>query len=637
MIPEALTFAIDEQHFTIEAAAGSTPTFKMVPAYSGGLMKPKGFEFPVVVELSGISFEQSVPVRYNHDVNAGVGHTSRVAVENGALVAEGVVSRKTLAAEDVVHAGKNGYPWRASVGLVKLQCTKIADGLVIEANGRQFTGPLIHVTSASLQELSFVERGADEATAVRIAASANSTETPPTGASMKPEDTPTPADTVSTTPAVIQAARAEETRVTELEAIAGRALEAGADLDQVEQLLASATKDKTVTSQSFERQVILARRPASTNRRGAPSLDGKVIEAALCIAGGLENLEKRFDERTLNAAADNFHNGLSLTEGIHLFAKRNGFDGSLRDVRPLLQAAFADSDLRASGFSTMSLPGILSNVANKFLLEGFNGVESAWDRISAKRNVRDFKTVTSHRLTGGFEFEKVPAAGEIPHGTIGEEAYTNKVDTYGRMFAITRQDVINDDLSALTAVPRRIGRGGAVKLNQVFWSVFQSDGSFFTTGNANLVTGTANVLGVTGLGAAELAFRTLKDSDGNPLGMKPSILLVPAALRILGSQLMTSVELRGMSAKEPTGNPFAGLYELVDTSYLTSATGYYLLASPNELPVVEVAFLNGQRSPTVESAEANFNTLGVEFRGYHDWGVSLVDPRGGVKATGVAA
>jgi hypothetical protein len=75
--------------------------------------------------------------------------------------------------------------------------------------------------------------------------------------------------------------------------------------------------------------------------------------------------------------------------------------------------------------------------------------------------------------------------------------------------------------------------------------------------------------------------------------------------------------------------------------YLSNAyyTGYsskawYLLADPNDLPVIEVAFLNGQESPTIETAEADFNVLGIQARGFHDFGASLQDPRAGVKSKG---
>ena len=44
----------------------------------------------------------------------------------------------------------------------------------------------------------------------------------------------------------------------------------------------------------------------------------------------------------------------------------------------------------------------------------------------------------------------------------------------------------------------------------------------------------------------------------------------------------------------------------------------------------------GQESPTIETAEADFNTLGVQMRGYRDFGVALQDPRGGLKVKGEA-
>jgi len=52
--------------------------------------------------------------------------------------------------------------------------------------------------------------------------------------------------------------------------------------------------------------------------------------------------------------------------------------------------------------------------------------------------------------------------------------------------------------------------------------------------------------------------------------------------------------------------------------------------------VIEVAFLNGQESPTIETADADFNVLGIKLRGYHDLGCALQDPRAGIRAKGEA-
>jgi hypothetical protein len=109
--------------------------------------------------------------------------------------------------------------------------------------------------------------------------------------------------------------------------------------------------------------------------------------------------------------------------------------------------------------------------------------------------------------------------------------------------------------------------------------------------------------------------------------------------------LFKSLELRDTTAstKYPVTNPHQGKFRVEVSRYLNNAayTGnsskaWYLLSEPSDLPVIEVAFLNGQESPTIETADADFNVLGVQMRGYHDFGVALQDPRGGVKAKGEA-
>ena len=147
---------------------------------------------------------------------------------------------------------------------------------------------------------------------------------------------------------------------------------------------------------------------------------------------------------TLDAAHARFRGRLGLQSLIMLAAREGGYDGHdfKAEPREALRAAF----------STFSLPGILSNVANKFLLDGFSAVESSWRQITAVRSVSDFKRVTSYRLTGGFEYQEVGPDGELKHAEVGEESFGNQARTYGRMFAITRTDLINDDLGALTVV-----------------------------------------------------------------------------------------------------------------------------------------------------------------------------------------
>ncbi len=62
----------------------------------------------------------------------------------------------------------------------------------------------------------------------------------------------------------------------------------------------------------------------------------------------------------------------------------------------------------------------------------------------------------------------------------------------------------------------------------------------------------------------------------------------------------------------------------------------YLLRDPARYASMVVSFLNGIEQPTIESAEANFDQLGVDFRGYHDFGCDRAEYLAGVKVKGAA-
>jgi len=362
------------------------------------------------------------------------------------------------------------------------------------------------------------------------------------------------------------------------------------------------------------------------------------------LTAKLAGVEEVHDEKTLDAASRRFRGGIGLQELLLEAAWANGYTGrNFRDSREVLRFAFG-KDLHA-GFSTVDIGGILSNVTNKFLLDGFFSVERTWRNICAVRNVGDFKTVTSYRLIGADQYQPVAPGGELKHGTLGQEQYANKADTFGLLLSIDRRDVINDDLGAITLVPRKLGRGSGLKINDVFWTIFLANSAFFAAGNKNYLTGADTALTIDGLTKAEVAFLDQVDSEGKPIGIMPAIILVPTALSAMGTQLFKSLEIRDTtsSTKYPVANPHQGKFRAEVSRYLAntkytgnSAKAWYLLADPADLPVIEVAFLNGQESPTIETAEADFNVLGIQMRGYHDFGVALQDPRGGVKSKGEA-
>ncbi|MBM3983651.1 MAG: hypothetical protein FJ304_25945, partial [Planctomycetes bacterium] len=502
-------------HLEAAGSDGATPLprFRMV-AYTGAPMRVAGWRHPVVLDLAGIAIpSQARPIRFGHDPLAGVGHTDAVRVEDGQLVATGIVSRDTPAAREVVTSAKNGFPWQASVGASVEEFEFVKENQQVLVNGQTLSGPLNVVRKATLGEISFVDLGADGRTSASVAANQN------TGDTSVPNETET--DSELTAEEVRARAVAETNRIAAIRRICA------GTLPELEARAIREGWDETRT----ELEKMRITRPTSPIPHGGSHtpVNARMLEAACLLTAKLDNVERMVDTQTLEMASQRFRGGIGLQELLLEAAWANGYTGrNFRDSRAVLRYAFGRGI--EAGFSTVDIGGLLSNVANKFLLDGFFSVERTWRNVCAVRNVSDFKTVTSYRLVGNDQYEQVPAGGELKHGTLGNETYSNKADTHGLMLSIDRRDIINDDLGAITTVPRKLGRGSGLKINDVFWSIFMANSAFFVAGNGNYIVGAGTALGIDGLTAGEVKFLDQVDGDGKPIGVMPAILLVPTAL-----------------------------------------------------------------------------------------------------------
>jgi len=658
------TAVIDVDASAEGTSSGVLPRFRMV-AYTGGQMRVAGWRHPVIIDLAGLSIpSQARPIRFGHDPLSGVGHTDSIRVEAGQLVATGVVSRDTPAAREVVVSSKNGFPWQASVGTGVDEFEFVKEGQKVTVNGNQYNGPVNVIRRSSLGEISFVDLGADGATSASVAAQASATfgETEMDQSQTANQDDQTPAPTTPVAPdpvpvlvppnpvpvepitnppegnSEVEAIRAAHAN--ERERIAGiRAIYNGA-LPLVE---AQAIREGWNLEKAELMKIRMMRPEVPAIHVPQNTINAHVLEAACYVSAGLMNVEEHVQEQSLEIAARKFKGGIGLQELLLEAAWANGYTGrTFRDHREVMRAAFGNR-VEASSVSNVDIGGILANVANKFLLEGFFTVERTWRNICAIRNVVDFKTVTSYRLIGKDQYELVAPGGEIKHGNLGNESFTKRADTYGLMLGVDRRDFINDDLGAITTVPRKLGRGSGLKINDIFWTTFMNNSAFFVAGNKNFISGADTALTIDGLTKAEVAYYDLVDADGKPIGTMPTILLVPTALSAIGTQLYKSLEMRDntANARMPINNPHAGKFRVEVSRYLgnsnytgNSTKAWYLLSDPNDLPLIEVAFLNGQEAPTIETATADFNVLGVQMRGYHDFGASLQDPRAAIKSKG---
>lgn len=655
--------------------------------YTGGTLRGvKGYDLPVVLDVAGMTFARRMVANLDHDQKQRVGHVESAAAESGALNVKGVFSAATPARAEVVESARAGFEWEASIEALPTVSPQIVEsGEQVKVNGQTFTGPLYVIPKSQVRGLAFVSHGADGGNQVAIAAEqegrgatdnmdkdlrewiegtlgfdadelteeqveALEAQYNGEGEGGKPKKKRKRKPAPSSVEGVFAAQERENERQKRLAELTESALTACPEQIDAIRELAEEAIEAGWTTETYELELLRKTRPQAhaprSSRRRDDGLTNQVVEAAVCVAGGLQDVENRYTDQVLQAAHDRFPHGIGLQELFILGAQANGYRGYGTQITLDVQrAAFGLTPagaVHAAGFSTLSIPGILSNTANKFLIEGFNAVDQTWRTISSRRPVPNFQTVTSYSLTGDFTYEKVGPTGELDHATAGEETYTNKADTYGKMFSISRTDMINDDLGAMTAVPRKLGRGAALKLNNVFWTVFLNNSTFFTAGRNNVSTGAGSALDAAGAGlaAADVVFMNQTDPDGEPLGAMPAILLVPTTLKTTALQLMDSEKIKG-DTDAADANIWRNRFTVASSPYMenTNYTGnstaaWYLLANPLELAVIQVALLHGRDAPIVETADAAFNVLGVEMRGYHDFGVSLQEYRGGVRSAG---
>jgi hypothetical protein len=672
-ISAPVTITAGEAEGEKKGPAKFTSTF-----YTGGKLDISGWDLPIVVDLSEMTTAKVLVANLDHDSTKRVGNFA-VANDGKSLVASGTATAKTAARDEVVESAIAGYQWQSSLEVNPKKVTEVKAKKKVTVNGQEHEGPL-YVVAGTLKGFGFVSHGADDNTTATIAANAASMK----GKAMKAEvkawaesmsiDCDNLSDeqvanieanyegkngkkqAVKASSNPFEARKIEAKRQNDIREIADKFMERRPNdleyIEAVEKMVEHAIEAKMEArdfrAEMYEQSVPLAS-TVPTPRNRDVAVNSRVIEAALAIAGRLKDIEKVYDAQTLEAAERQFKGGITLGQLYLTCAAANGYRGNRSKVDLEVQrAAFGGGrQVHAQGWSTIDIASILANNQNKFFRDGWNSIDLSFMQLAAIRSVSDFREITTISLTGDLLFEKVGPAGEIKHGTIGDETTGNKVETYAKMLAITRQDLVNDDLGALNVIPRRFGRGAALKLADIFWTEFMNPttANFFHSNNANLNTGVAD-LTLAGIQTTDAMFMALVDPDGHPMNLRPKYLVVPPGIYATALTLMASERLIDGTGTAVQGdaNIYRGRFTVVMSPYLANSTytgydvnAYYLLADPNDLPMIEIAALNGRVEPTIETADTDFNTLGTQFRAYSDVGVRVQHPEAAVKADGEAS
>ena len=592
-----------------------------ITAYNGGLMDV-GWGLPVGIDLAGLKWrdDDAIPVMCLHEtrsIDAICGQATKIAHDGKTLTIDADFMPVSEDAKKVHELAKAGFKFQASVGVTPSDVLYVGKKESYNLNGAEVKGECYIVRAGTLHEVSIVPLGADGSTQTAIAA-AVSTEHQNKEGIMPDDKKNTVAAAKPTDTANVEAAQtAERERVASLIAVCkghddimAQAVKEGWTAEKAE--LACLKAEKAAA----EKAKIEAARPgapAIIDLKASAPKDVKTVTAAACMGAAMNDsaVEAAFKGVDLDAAHD-----LKVTRLSDIFAAfgityRPGNDDEMSKA---LKAAFSSADI----------PNVLSNVASKFVLVGFGAVGEGWREISRPVAVTDFKAVKGVRLVMGGLLKPLNKHGELQHVDLSDDARTIQAATKGSIVGVTREDLINDDLGVLAAIPERFGQMSGRTINKDVFGVLSTTGSDY---GAN----TSGALNLANLSSAYALAIAIKDGNGDPLGPMPDrILCAPGnyitALNIYQSELVT-----GASSEKGKANVLRGVLKPITSPYL-SGTAYRLFNTA--FPLVDVAFLNGVQTPTVETATADFSQLGIQMRCYYDFGASAGELKAAVYSTG---
>lgn len=277
---------------------------------------------------------------------------------------------------------------------------------------------------------------------------------------------------------------------------------------------------------------------------------------------------------------------------------------------------------------------VLFDAANKSLLFGWTENPETWQLWTRPGNLSDFKIAHRVNLSNFSDLNLIPEGAEYQAGVLEDSRETIQLGTYGRLFPITRQAIINDDLDAFTRVPANMGRAAARVPGDLAYSILTANGNMsdgnplFDALHANL--GTAGAISATTVANLRVLMATQTDPNGIVVGTRLAKLLVPLELEDGANVLRISeFDPADGTNNNRAPNPVRNTFEVVSDHRLStaSATTYYGAADPMQADTVEVAFLDGVQEPFMD--EKNGWTVdGVEYKVRLDCGAAATDWRG---------
>ena len=348
-----------------------------------------------------------------------------------------------------------------------------------------------------------------------------------------------------------------------------------------------------------------------------------------------------------NIVGDSVKQSLLARAGIDkdkVNAKDNAYNSMT--LRELARASLVDRGISVSGQNAMSMVGlafthsssdfgqILIDVAHKSLLKGWETAAENFDQFTSRGTLTDFRAA---KRVGLGDFGYLPQVGEgeeYTYGTIGDEGASVALATYGQLFSITRQAIINDDMHLLTKIPEKMGQAARATIAKLVFALLtgnaiaQDGKKLFDASHKNSFDNAA--LDVANIDKAIQMMNGFVNTRGEPLAIEPDFMLLPTSLYTRAKQVLGSASVEGADINSGIINPIRDIVPTVKSARLQVADpkSWYLINKE----AIEVSYLDGIDTPYMEQQQG-FTVDGVSTKVRIDAGVNVIDYRGIVKVT----
>lgn len=325
-------------------------------------------------------------------------------------------------------------------------------------------------------------------------------------------------------------------------------------------------------------------------------------------------------------------------------AKDNAYNAMT--LRELARASLVDRGISVAGQNAMGMVGlafthsssdfgqILIDVAHKSLLKGWETAAENFDQFTSRGTLTDFRAA---KRVGLGDFGYLPQVGEgeeYTYGTIGDEGASVALATYGQLFSITRQAIINDDMHLLTKIPEKMGQAARATIAKLVFALLtgnaiaQDGKKLFDGSHKNSFDNAA--LDVANIDKAIQMMNGFVNTRGEPLAIEPDFMLLPTSLYTRAKQVLGSASVEGADINSGIINPIRDIVPTVKSARLQVADpkSWYLINKE----AIEVSYLDGIDTPYMEQQQG-FTVDGVSTKVRIDAGVNVIDYRGIVKVT----